>query len=120
MVVESLPFFALGIGMERVVGDGAGVDGVERKKEFIPLCVHISSLAFCLSRVSMFMDGATGVALFRSCLRQVMRPSACVLPAPSSLHATCHTTLSPTPLHDLLLTSLSISLPGCDTAGIGG
>jgi len=38
MVVESLPSFCIRDG---VVGDGVGVDGVERKKEYIPLCVHV-------------------------------------------------------------------------------
>jgi len=31
--------------MYRMVGDGVGVDGVGRKKEYIPLCVHILSFA---------------------------------------------------------------------------
>jgi len=49
-VVESLPFFAL--GMDRVVGDGVDVDGVERKN--LSLFVCISYLLRSLYRVSVY------------------------------------------------------------------
>lgn len=59
--------------MDRVVGDGVCVDGVERKNISLFVCKFV----FRLSRSSVSINCATGTELFCSCLRQPMGLSAC-------------------------------------------